>query len=293
MRGRLHLCLCTCPTGGAPAARHHYLDLALDLDLDLDRHRDQVASPRRTDVHSTQTRELKDAHEHRGGRFLAFASQREGRCRRRPSPREPRLLHRPGHRVLGHPEVRHTRRASNCSDTAGMMRLTRRYAGPPQGTGNLAAPVRQLLARCGGIVSTRELRDIGVQPTTLELYRHYYSLQAVRQGWHCAPAVPAVSRLSWRFGGPLACVSALDLHASRGDAEATLRLRIAQPLHVCVPSNRDRVPSPDLIARRWGIELPLPPVIHWSTADFHSGDRQAVSREVALRQADRCAALPD
>ncbi len=182
----------------------------------------------------------------------------------------------------------HGRSASN---TSGMLRPTRRYAGPPHGTGNLAAPVLQLLERHGGIVSTRELRDIGVQPTSLELYRHYYSLQAVRQGWHCAPTVPQVSRLAWRFGGPLACISALALHAVRDGYGESADTSVAQPLHICVPSNRDLVPSPALLARRWGIELPLPPVIHWSTADYRSGDRRAVSRVVALRQADSCVSL--
>ncbi|MBX9471097.1 hypothetical protein [Microcella sp.] len=172
-----------------------------------------------------------------------------------------------------------------------MLRLTRRYSGPPLGTGNLAFPVLRLLARRGGIVSTSELRNVGVDATTLEMYRHYQSLQAVRQGWHCAPSVPQVSRLAWRFGGPLACISALQLHASHGERDLGMTPHIPQPLHVCVPGNRDRVPSPELLARRWGIETPLPPVIHWSTADFRSGDRQAVSRSVALRQADYCAAL--
>ena len=74
---------------------------------------------------------------------------------------------------------------------------------------------------------------------------------------------------------------------------AITAVSVPQPLHLVVPTNTPRVPSPALIARRWSIALPSEPVIHWSTADFHSGDRQAVSRAIALRQADRCGALRD
>lgn len=138
-------------------------------------------------------------------------------------------------------------------------------------------------------MSTRELRRLGVDQTMLELYRDFGSLQAVRQGWHCSPRLPDVLRLAWRFGGPLACVSALALHHACQADIAISAASVPQPLHVVVPANTPRIPSAALIARRWQIPVPQEPVIHWSTADFVSGNRQAVSRVVALQQADRCA----
>ncbi len=169
-----------------------------------------------------------------------------------------------------------------------MVRATNSYSGPPRRLGHLPAHVRRYIELAGGIVSTRELYALDVDPTALEMYRDYAALQAVRQGWHCLPAVPNVVRLAWRFGGPLACVSALTLYHAR-DLDTSIADALAgQPLHVCVPSNAARVPSTALLARRWGISEPLEPIIHWSTHDAHSGDRTAVRRAVALRQADRC-----
>ena len=172
-----------------------------------------------------------------------------------------------------------------------MMRLTNQYIGPAHGTGNLSRPVRELLARTGGIVSTRELRAVGVDPTMIELYRDFHALQAVRQGWHCHPNVSALVRLAWRFGGPLACISALEFHEGGHTEHGVRHDGSTAPLHVSVPTNARDLPSPALLAQRWGIELPLEPIVHWSTRDHASGDRQAVSRTTALRQADRCKAL--
>lgn len=174
-----------------------------------------------------------------------------------------------------------------------VLRPTKRYSGPPLGSGNLPRSVRRLLEAAGGIVSTAELRSLDVDTGELAIYRVYAALQAVRQGWHCLPATADVVRLAWRFGGPLACVSALAFHdaleggALEGRALDIERL-IEQPLHVCLPANTPRVPNPRLLARRWGIDEPLAPVIHWSTVGFRSGDRRAVSRDVALQQANRC-----
>ena len=169
-----------------------------------------------------------------------------------------------------------------------MLRPTNTYSGLPRGLGHLPKPVREFADRCGGIVSTGELRALEVYPTMLELYRDYAALQAVRQGWHCLPSVPDVLRLAWRFGGPLACVSALAFHDAQARGTTISGAVIAQPLHVCLPRNTARVPSAALLARRWGILEPLQPVIHWSTTTARSGDRRAVSRDEALRQADRC-----
>lgn len=169
-----------------------------------------------------------------------------------------------------------------------MRRPTNSYSGPPRGTGHLSRPVLQLLDRTGGIVSTRELTAIGVDPTTLEIYRDCGSLQAVRQGWHCHPSVPDVVRLAWRFGGPLACISALAFHEALAAGTPVSAAQIGERLHVCVRDNAVGSPSPALLARRWGVPEPLEPILHWSSLDAVSGDRRAVSRAVALRQADRC-----
>lgn len=169
-----------------------------------------------------------------------------------------------------------------------VMRSTNSYSGPPHGTGHLSRPVLKLLARTGGIVSTRELTAIGVDPTTLELYRDRGALQAVRQGWHCHPSVPDVVRLAWRFGGPLACVSALAYYEALDRAEPIDERTVGIALHVCLTENAIGPPAPALLARRWNIPEPHEPVIHWSSRAYGSGDRRAVSRAVALRQADRC-----
>jgi hypothetical protein len=185
---------------------------------------------------------------------------------------------------------RASRQHRGTPQTLAVVRSTLTYCGPARGTGHLSKPVRALLAQTGGIVSTRELRAVGVDPTMLELYRDYGSLQAVRQGWHCHPDVSPLHRLAWRFGGPLACVSALEFHAS-ANTQSGLSDAIDTPLHICVPGNTRSVPSPHLLAERWSIPIALQPVVHWSTRDSRSGNRLAVSRSVALRQADRCTAI--
>lgn len=171
-----------------------------------------------------------------------------------------------------------------------MLRTVMSRSGPPIGTGYLPARVWRLLDLHGGIVSTSELRSVDLHQTLLELYRDYRALQAVRQGWHCSPELPQVIRLAWRFGGPLACTSALEYHKAAENGIPLDEWTITLPIHVCVPSNAPRVPSPELLACRWGIPVPDAPIIHWSTTDFHSGTRAAVSPSRAAAQAARCAA---
>lgn len=178
-------------------------------------------------------------------------------------------------------------------ETPGMLRTVKARCGPPIGTGFLPAKVWRLLDAHGGIVSTRELDVIEIYPTLLEILRDYGALQAVRQGWHCAPELPAVIRLAWRFGGPLACTSALEFHQALENNTPLSELSITQPMHVCLPSNAPRVPSPQLLARRWGIPVPDAPIIHWSTRDHRSGTRSAVSLSRAVAQAARCTAVRD
>lgn len=204
-----------------------------------------------------------------------------------------------------------------------MLRRTIRYIGPPHGTGTLPRPVVAKLAQTGGIVSTRELRELGVDQVTLELYRLSGALQSVRQGWYCSPATPAILRLAWRFGGPLACTSALQFHAAvaasqpsgepQGEQSAGQNSRqntgqssrqktgpsrgpiplteVHEPLHICLPSDGVAPPLPSLLAERWGIPEPQQPVIHWNSRDYTGGDRRAVSRDAALRHVDHCQAL--
>lgn len=177
-----------------------------------------------------------------------------------------------------------------------MLRLTNRYSGPPHGTGVLPRPVLARLAQTGGIISTRELRSLDVDQVALEVLLRRGALQAVRQGWYCTPATPAVVRLAWRFGGPLACVSAVqfldDIAGLERDAETNRGpmpvFGVNEPLHVCLRSDAVSPPSPALLARRWRVPEPREPIIHWSTRDYVSGDRRAVSRDVALRQATHC-----
>ncbi len=172
-----------------------------------------------------------------------------------------------------------------------MIRPTIRYDGPPRGDSPLPKRVRDLLALTGGIVSTRELRDLGIDGTALEIMRDYGVLQPVRQGWHCTSDLPALHRLAWRFGGPLACVSALRLHEGRASGLSDREIVIEEPLHIAIPRNAVGAPSPELLARRWGIPVPQPPVLHWGTDDARSGDRRAVSADVAHRQAAICRSI--
>ncbi|UYN84020.1 MAG: hypothetical protein KIT89_01965 [Microcella sp.] len=179
------------------------------------------------------------------------------------------------------------------SERRAKRRPTNSYSGAPRGTGFLPNSVLRLLHRHGGIVSTSELRSVHVDQTHLELLRYYGSLQAVRQGWHCHPSLPDVNRLAWRFGGPLACVSALAYYDALDSGREPTTLTLGDlsddgRLHVCVVSNQPRIPGTALLARRWSISEPREPSIHWSTAAYRSGDRLAVARHVALLQADRC-----
>lgn len=155
----------------------------------------------------------------------------------------------------------------------------------------MPARVRDLLARTGGIVSTRELRNLGLDAIALEINRDHGILQPVRQGWHCTSDLPALHRLAWRLGGPLACVSALQLFEGRTSGLDDRDIVIDEPLHIAVPRNAVGAPLPEVLARRWGIVAPQPPVLHWGTADARSGDRRVVDGDVASRQASRCRAI--
>lgn len=127
-----------------------------------------------------------------------------------------------------------------------------------------------LFARHHGLVRTSELLAIGHDHETIRIYRNSGMLVHVRQGWWALPATPDNLLHAWRAGGRLACVSALAFHG--------LILDLGHPLHVEFAHSSKG-------ARVAGV------VPHWSRRT-RSGDRRAVSVEVALRQASRCAATP-
>lgn len=126
----------------------------------------------------------------------------------------------------------------------------------------------RLFERHGGLVRTGELLAAGDDPEWIRMARNYGTLVQVRKGWWALPGTPAEVMAAWRAGGRLACVSALAFHG------ATIDLR--DNLHIEVAARSKG-------ARRPGV------VVHWSS-DQTSGDRGAVSIEVAARQAKQCRA---
>ncbi len=122
----------------------------------------------------------------------------------------------------------------------------------------------------GGIASRRELLAAGWTETEFWFGLRYGNLDRIRHGWYAAADLPDEARRAWASGGPLACVSALGHYGM-------LAVSSTDPLHICVRSD-GHLPlraSPDV-------------VVHWSTSDFFSGSRRAVSLTVALAQARAC-----
>jgi len=124
----------------------------------------------------------------------------------------------------------------------------------------------QLFARHRGLIRTSELLAIGEDDERIRISRNYGKLIHVRQGWWALPGTPAVLLQAWRAGGRLSCISALAFHG--------LILDMGQPLHI-------EFAHASKGARLGGV------VPHWSRRT-DNGDRQAVSAEVAWRQAARC-----
>ncbi|MFN4002960.1 hypothetical protein [Microcella sp.] len=83
-------------------------------------------------------------------------------------------------------------------------------------------------------------------------------------------------------------MSALAYYAALDQGDPIDERTVGTALHVCLTENAIGPPTAALLARRWGIAEPREPIIHWSTGAHRSGDRRAVARAVALRQADRC-----
>lgn len=129
------------------------------------------------------------------------------------------------------------------------------------------------IRRLGGIASRRELlRGSHLSETDFWFAIHYRRLDRIRQGWYAASDLPADARAAWKAGGPLACVSALAHYGTLVPSEVD-----DHALHISLPANGH-------VAR----DAPDGLVVHWSTADWHSGSRRAVSLAVALRQARGC-----
>lgn len=131
-----------------------------------------------------------------------------------------------------------------------------------------------VLRQLGGIASRRELLDATDGDETAFWFAVRYGyIDRVRNGWYAAATVPADARAAWAAGGPLACVSALVHH---GMLEPVV-LPVDGPLHIAVGRGGHRFPVSRAV------------VAHWGDQDRESGTRLAVSPEVALRQARRCA----
>ncbi|WAB84227.1 hypothetical protein OVN20_01235 [Microcella daejeonensis] len=156
----------------------------------------------------------------------------------------------------------------------------------------------------GGIVSRAELLDAGWTADELRIARGCYGRPTrLRRGWYCSSDVPAVVRRSWAHGGPLACWSALEWHASAGHdvARGLLERRSRHsryssaasrdlsggpdPLHICLP--------PHAQARRCEAVDPSPIVRHWHPVAEVRSARWAVPIDVAIGQALRCSERRD
>jgi hypothetical protein len=155
----------------------------------------------------------------------------------------------------------------------------------------------RLLRDRAGIVATHELLAIGVGAVEIEMrtsFARHGRLVRLRKGWYGDPSLPPEVVLAWRFGGPLACVSALVYHGelAREAHESPEPHDSAEPLHVCVRSNTSRTTPPYDVQYYFGGPLHPAPVVHWSTSDRNSGTRRAVSPAVAWAQARQCRAGP-
>lgn len=142
-----------------------------------------------------------------------------------------------------------------------------------------------------GIASSRELVSAGVDETWMRMLRDTGRLLRLRKGWWALPGTAPIHVLAWRIGGPLACVSALVHH---GLLTAT-EVAHASELHVGRATNSSRRLSA-IGVRAAAVELGVPelgraPVLHWSSRDFRSGTRLAVSVDTALEQARHCRPL--
>lgn len=128
------------------------------------------------------------------------------------------------------------------------------------------------LAAAGGVASAGDLHAMGLSDVDIRLFAGYGSLIRVRRGWYASPDADPLVVEACRFGGRLACVSAL---AFRGEL-----VNHAGRLHIELPANAIvRVPDDQRARVR----------MHWARHPS-PGDRAAVGVEAARRQALACGA---
>jgi hypothetical protein len=139
--------------------------------------------------------------------------------------------------------------------------------------------ISRVLLRHGGIARMAEFLAAGLDPEEVRISRNYGKLTMIRKGWYCRPGVHPAVIAAVRVGGRLACVSAIAYHDG-GDNPPQL--------HVALPPGAARPRDPENHRRRLtaGREV----VLHWTSRPL-TGDRAAVAREVARRQAETCAAV--
>jgi len=134
-------------------------------------------------------------------------------------------------------------------------------------------PIVRYIALYDGIATTAELLRGGFSPVEIRLWHDYRRILRVRKGLWANLDVRDDVVLAARVGGRLACVSALEHH---GVVPPEL---VGRDIHVDLSRSASRLRS----LRDRNV------VLHWSRAE-RDGDRQAVSIEVALDQAQRCEA---
>lgn len=120
-----------------------------------------------------------------------------------------------------------------------------------------------IVLRLGGIARTSELYEATGWRSIFEIYRH--RLIHVCQGWRATRYTPPAAIAARRYGGRLACVSAL-AHYGIGQGDGRLHVQVERG---------GRGPSVPWV------------VAHWSKRRL-AGDRQSVSVPVARAQAARC-----
>lgn len=131
------------------------------------------------------------------------------------------------------------------------------------------------MADAGGIASTRDLHRWGLDDVTIRLLVGYgRSLIRVRRGWYALPGTSQAVRDACRWGGRLACASALLHHGVRADEGGRL--------HVELPANA--------VIRREAGDLGTVR-LHWARRGS-PGDRAAVDVNAAHRQLLACRTCP-
>lgn len=144
----------------------------------------------------------------------------------RVRPPAPRIRSSPNVRTRAYPaEVRPRARASLPSRTVSRM-----------------IDLRTLLARSGGLVSTRELHEHGIGRGQLAGIVRRGALVRVRKGWFAAPGLAPHVVSAARIGGMLSCAAALDA--------AGIWVVFDPSLHVIVPASASRLRSSTDFTRR-------------------------------------------